>query len=156
MLVVRNTAYLQSMNEYSKTFELRWADVDANQHVMHSKYYELGAHTRMSFFMAHGCTLDVMNGWQVGPILFREECVFRREILAGELVTVNLLLTKCRRDGSRWSARHELTKADGTVAAVIQADLAWMHTAERKLAAPAIARTLVEQMPKADDFVYTD
>jgi acyl-CoA thioester hydrolase len=144
------------MNTYSKTFELRWADVDANQHVMHSKYYELGAHTRMSFLITQGCTLDVMNELKIGPILFREECIFRREINAGDIVTVDLLLTKCKRDGSRWSAKHELKKADGTLAAVINADLAWLDTTIRKLTAPAIAVTIVEQMPKADDFVYVD
>ena len=144
------------MNTYSKTFELRWADVDANQHVMHSKYYELGAHTRMSFFIEHGCTSDVMNELKIGPILFREECIFRREINAGDIVTVDLLLTKSRRDGSRWSAKHEMKKADGTLAAVLYADLAWLDTTLRKLATPAIAVTVIEQMPKADDFVYTD
>lgn len=144
------------MNQYTKTFELRWADVDANQHVMHSKYYELGAHTRMSFFIEHGCTLDVMNELKIGPILFREECIFRREINAGDIVTVDLLLTKCKRDGSRWSAKHELKKADGTLAAVINADLAWLDTTLRKLTSPAIAVTVIEQMPKADDFVYVD
>lgn len=144
------------MNTYSKTFELRWADVDANQHVMHSKYYELGAHTRMSFLIEHGYTLELMKELKIGPILFREECIFRREINAGDVVTVDLLLTKCKRDGSRWSAKHELKKADGTLAAVIHADLAWMDTILRKLTSPAIASSILEQMPKADEFAYID
>ena len=144
------------MNEYSKTFELRWADVDANQHVMHSKYYELGAHTRMSFLIEHGYTLELMKELKIGPILFREECIFRREINAGDVVTVNLCLTKCKRDGSRWSAKHEIKKADGTLAAVMHADLAWMDVMQRKLATPTTAADILEQMPKADEFVYID
>jgi acyl-CoA thioester hydrolase len=144
------------MNTYSKTFELRWADVDANQHVMHSKYYELGAHTRMSFLIEHGYTLELMKELKIGPILFREECIFKREINAGETVTVDLQLTKCKRDGSRWSAKHEMKKADGTLAAVMHADLAWMDVMQRKLATPPTAAAILEQMPKADDFVYVD
>lgn len=144
------------MNEYIKTFELRWADIDANQHVMHSKYYELGAHTRMSFIIEHGITLELMHTLKVGPILFREECVFRKEILAGEVVAVNVLLTKSRRDGSRWSVKHEIKKADGSVAAVMHADLAWMDILARKLTVPAEAKKLVEAFPKAHDFEYTD
>lgn len=144
------------MDEYSKTFELRWADIDANQHVMHSKYYELGAHTRMSFIIEHGITLQLMHTLKVGPILFREECVFRKEILAGEVVVVNVFLTKSRRDGSRWSVKHEIKKADGSVAAVMHADLAWMDILARKLTVPAEAKKLVEAFPKAHDFVYTD
>lgn len=144
------------MNEYIKTFELRWADIDANQHVMHSKYYELGAHTRMSFIIEHGITLELMHTLKVGPILFREECIFRKEILAGEVVVVNVLLTKSRRDGSRWSVKHEIKKADGSVAAVMHADLAWMDILARKLTVPAEAKKLVEAFPKAHDFEYTD
>lgn len=144
------------MNSYTKTFELRWSDVDANQHVMHSKYYELGAHTRMSFLLDNGYSPEQMRALKIGPILFREECIFRREIHAGEVVTVNMLLTKCRRDGSRWSARHELYKADGTLAAVMNADLAWMDVIARKLAVPALAAELISKIPKADDFVYLD
>ena len=144
------------MNTYSKTFELRWADVDANQHVMHSKYYELGAHTRMSFLIEHGYTLELMKELKIGPILFREECIFKREINAGETVTVDLQLTKCKRDGSRWSAKHEMKKIDGTLAAVMHADLAWMDVMQRKLATPPTATAILEQMPKSDDFVYVD
>lgn len=139
-----------------KTFELRWADVDANQHVMHSKYYELGAHTRMSFLIENGFTLDAMKELRIGPILFREECIFKREINAGEIITVNMLLTKSKRDGSRWSTQHELKKTDGTVAAIIHADLAWLDLIERKLTIPALAVELIGKMPKSPHFTFTD
>ena len=79
------------MNEYIKSVELRWGDLDSNQHVTHSKYYELGAHTRMSYFMEHGFTLEKMTALNIGPILFREECIFRRELNVGEVVEVFIL-----------------------------------------------------------------
>lgn len=144
------------MNEYVKSFELRWADVDANFHVSHSRYYELGAHCRMSFLIEHGITIELLQELKIGPILFREECIFRKEIHASEMIDVNLMLSKCKRDGSRWSARHELKKADGTIAAIINADLAWMDLAERKLAKPSMAAAVIEQLPKTHDFVYLD
>ncbi len=144
------------MNEYVKTFELRWSDVDANFHVSHSKYYELGAHTRMSFLIESGLTVERMQQLKLGPILFREECVFKKEINAGDIIHVNMMLSKSRRDGSRWSVRHELKKEDGTIAALINADLAWLDHSERKLSTPAIATGIIEQLPKTDDFVYTD
>ncbi len=144
------------MNEYVKTFELRWADVDANLHVMHSRYYELGAHCRMSFLIEHGITIELLQQLKLGPILFREECIFRKEIHAGEMIYVNMMLSKCKRDGSRWSARHELKKADGTIAAIINADLAWMDLTERKLTKPSIVAAVIDQLPKTFDFTYID
>ncbi len=145
------------MNEYSKTFELRWSDVDANQHVMHSKYYELGAHCRLSFMFEHGVNSDLFQKEKIGPILFREECIFKKELNAAETVTVNLVVTKSRRDGSRWSVMHEIKKEDGTVAAVMYADLAWMDLIKRKLTIPpAIVTTMLEDAPKHSEFLFTD
>lgn len=145
------------MKDYSKTFELRWSDVDANMHVMHSRYYELGAHCRMSFLAEHGITPELFKQELFGPILFREECSFRRELVAGEIVTVNFLLTKARKDGSRFSVYHEIKKADGTVAAVMHADLAWMDLMKRKLIIPpAKTQYMLENSPKTDNFFWEE
>ncbi len=144
------------MTEYIKKFELRWSDVDANLHVTHSAYYEIGAHTRLSFLSENGFTMDVMKELKIGPILFREECVFKREINAGDLIAVNMLMTKCKRDGSRWSITHELKKEDGSIAAIIHVDLAWIDVIKRKLTVPAMAAALMEVTPKAIDFKYLD
>ena len=38
------------MEVYSKKLEVRWADLDPNFHVLHSKYYDFGAYCRLSFF----------------------------------------------------------------------------------------------------------
>ncbi len=145
------------MNEYSKTFELRWSDVDANQHVMHSKYYELGAHCRMSLMFEYGINSEFFQKEMIGPILFREECIFKKELNAAEIVTVNLVVTKSRRDGSRWSVMHEIKKQDGTIAAVMYADLAWIDLIKRKLTIPpSIVTTMLEDAPKHGEFLYTD
>lgn len=145
------------MQEYKKSVEMRWADVDANQHVTHSKYYELGAHCRMSFLYEHGITPELLKKELFGPILFREECTFRRELVAGEIVTVNFALTKARKDGSRFSVYHEIKKADGTLAAVIHADLVWMDLMKRKLTVPpAIVAAMIEDSPKHEGFVMEE
>ncbi len=145
------------MQEYKKSVEIRWADVDGNQHVTHSKYYELGAHCRMSFLYEHGITPELFKKELFGPILFREECTFRRELVAGEVVTVNFSLTKARKDGSRFSVYHEIKKADGTLAAVIHADLAWMDLIKRKLTVPpAIVVAMIEDSPKHEGFVMEE
>ncbi len=143
------------MKQYSKTFELRWSDVDANMHVMHSKYYELGAHCRMSFMQEHGVTTELFQKEMFGPILFREECIFRRELTAGEIVSVSLLLTKARKDGSRFSVEHEIKKANGTLAATMYADLAWMDIVKRKLTTPPVlVAEMIDILPKHKDFIF--
>jgi acyl-CoA thioester hydrolase len=59
------------MQEYSKKIEIRWADLDPNFHVLHSKYYDFGAYCRMSFLTEHGMTAAWMVEKNIGPIILR-------------------------------------------------------------------------------------
>ncbi len=141
------------MEQYSKKLEIRWADLDPNFHVLHSKYYDYGAYCRMSFFTEHGITPAVMIENNIGPIIFREECIFKREIKFGDELEVFLKLSKCNEDASRWSMAHELWTNGNTLAALITIDGAWLDTKIRKLAKPPeVCSTGIKLIPKTDNF----
>jgi acyl-CoA thioester hydrolase len=92
---------------------------------------------------------------QFGPILFREEAVFRKEIRMGDPLFIDLCLTKSRKDFSRWSIRHHLIKNNDILAAVITVDGAWINTALRKLATPPAKLVEVfEHMPRSQEFEW--
>ncbi len=78
------------MNAYSMPLQIRWADIDANKHVRHSVYFDWGAACRFAFLNQQGLTQELMNQTHCGPVLFREECVFRKEIRFGDEVMINL------------------------------------------------------------------
>lgn len=140
---------------YKQPVVLRWADLDPNGHVRHSVYYDFGAAVRVGFFTEHGLTIAAMQQLEIGPILFREEAVFRREIRWGEHLWMNLLVTRLRPDGSRFSFRHELLRDDGVLCAVITVDGAWIDTQKRKLTTPpAIGRDMLVSAPKSTDFEW--
>jgi acyl-CoA thioester hydrolase len=141
------------MKQYSKKLEIRWADLDPNFHVLHSKYYDFGAYCRMSFLTEHGITPAAMIENSIGPIIFREECIFKREIKFGDKLEVFLKLNKCNEDASRWSMVHELWINGNTLAALITIDGAWLDTKLRKLAEPpGICKIGLNLIPKTDDF----
>lgn len=141
------------MQQYSKKLEIRWADLDPNFHVLHSKYYDFGAYCRMAFLTEHGITPALMTEKNIGPIIFREECIFKREIKFGDELEVFLKLSKCNEDSSRWSMVHELWINGNTLAAKITIDGAWMDTKLRKLAIPPdVFKTGFNLIPKTDDF----
>lgn len=143
--------------EFRQSVQLRWADMDPNEHLRHSVYYDLGASCRMAFLTAHGVTFQLMEQLHFGPVLFREEAIFRREIRYGDALWINLMVSQLRHDGSRFSFRHELYRDDGTRCAIIQVDGAWIDTQRRKLASPpAIVRQMFEAAPKSDDFIWLD
>lgn len=142
---------------FKRPVVLRWADLDPNGHVRHSVYYDFGAAIRVDFLNAAGITLKFMEAYHFGPILFREEAVFRRELKYGDPLWINLLVSKARRDGSRFSFRHEIAREDGTLCAVINVDGAWLDTQHRKLATPPdIAARMLENGPRSDDFQWID
>jgi len=122
--------------KYEKKIEIRWADLDPNFHVLHSKYYDFGAYCRMSFFTENGVTVSFMQEHHIGPIIFREECLFKSEIKFGDVITINLLLDKVTEDYRKWTLQHELWKNGDTLAALITCDGSWMDTVLRKVTAP--------------------
>lgn len=143
--------------EYKQLIQKRWADLDPNFHLRHSVYYDYGTQLRLQFLHAHGVTTQLMHARHFGPVLFREEAVYRREVKFGDPIYIDLTLQKCRRDYSRWTMQHHITKEDGTVCCTITIDGAWFDTKERKLAAalPEVV-TMMEQMPRSADFTWTD
>lgn len=143
------------MSEFNRIVQIRWSDLDPNFHLRHSVYYDWGAWCRVEFLNLNGLTADVMARLKFGPILFREECVFRREIRSGDEVSINLQITRSRRDFSRWSIRHHITKNGDALAAVLTVDGAWLNVTERKLATPPReVFDVFDKMPRAEEFEW--
>lgn len=145
------------MSVFEMPLQIRWSDLDPNFHLRHSAYYDWAAMCRMEFLIKHGLTPSLMQRLKFGPIIFREEAVFRKEIKYGDIISIDLQLVKGRRDYSRWTISHEIKKEDGTVCAVVTIDGAWLNTAERKLFIPPQEVVQVfQQMPPGDHFEWED
>lgn len=143
------------MEQFVKEIQVRWSDLDPNFHLRHSVYYDWGAYCRVEFLVAYGLTAEVMVQHNFGPILFREECVFRKEIILKDSVTINLQLLKAKKDYSRWSIQHQVVKNGNTDAAILTVDGAWMNTQRRKLmTAPPEAVYVFDHMPKHENFQW--
>jgi acyl-CoA thioester hydrolase len=141
------------MEEYKKNVEIRWSDLDPNYHLRHSVYYDFGTYCRMSFLNENDITTPVMLHHKIGPIVFREECLFKREIKFGDELTINLKLDKAKADMSRWMMVHELWKNNDELAAIITVDGAWLDTTLRKLAMPPdFFKAAFEMIPQTEGF----
>lgn len=145
------------MDPFVLPIQIRWADIDSNFHIRHSVYYDWAAMCRLSFLEGRGLTPALMQRLQFGPVIFREECVFRKEIKYGDRVCINLKLVKGRKDYSRWTIVHEIKKNDDTLCAVITIDGAWINVSERKLfVPPAEVAQIFQQMPLDENFGWLD
>jgi acyl-CoA thioester hydrolase len=145
------------MAAFKIPIEIRWSDLDPNFHVKHSAYYDFGAYCRMNYFTETGTTTQLLLEYKIGPVLLREECVFRRELHFGDKVTIDLKIKKANPDYSRWTLVHEIYKNNDKLSAIITVDGAWIDTAHRKLvAAPEFANKTLESLELAPDFVWTE
>ena len=138
---------------FKQEIQIRWADIDANRHLRHSVYYDYGAAMRINALAAGGLSMKKLEELRIGPILFREEAIFKREIVLEDEITIDVEVVRAREDFARWSLRHHFTKGDGTLAAIINIDGAWIDLQKRKLTVPgSFIIDVFNAFPKAPEF----
>jgi acyl-CoA thioester hydrolase len=147
---------MEETRPFRTRLHLRWADIDANFHLRHSVYYDLCAQQRMEALASVGITLGLMKEQHLGPVIFREECTFRREIGLHDEVNVDLSLRGLSRDHARFFFAHTFTKADGTYCATLIVEGAWIDTRLRKLTTPPpLAIDALDHLPRTADFAWS-
>ena len=133
--------------------QVLWAQIDANQHMRHSAYADLGAQARLKMLESLGLKPVKLLGFKIGPVLFKEELSYLREIALGDHVKITCEITRSRPDGSRWSIRHEVFRGDGVKAAIIMTHGAWIDMEKRKLAIlPVELSQLFMRAPRSADY----
>lgn len=132
-----------------------WAQLDVNGHLRHSAYADFAAQARVALLNFKGLTIPEMTRLKIGPVLFREELTYRREVRANDEVCVTCRLRRARKDGSRWSFEQKIYRSDEVLAATIIADGAWIDTEKRKLTPlPEEAADLFNGLDKTPDFEW--
>ena len=121
---------------HSQTYTVRWAELDPNGHMRHSAYADFAADQRVHWLASLGYDLRKFAELRMGPILFREETKYLKEIYAGEQIRVEGRVAGGTPDGARWTIEHTIYKADGRVAATVTVDGAWLDLNHRKLTVP--------------------
>src|SRR5690606_15544179 len=91
---------------------VRWADLDVNGHVRHSVYYDFGAQARIVALEAVGLGLRWMAANQIGPVLFREQASFRREVRMGDELTIDTQLAGLSADSRKWRIAHHIRRGE--------------------------------------------
>jgi acyl-CoA thioester hydrolase len=141
------------MQKFSLPVQVRWSDIDQNRHLRHSAYYDYGATARIACFSQQGLTNLKLEELHIGPILFREEAIFKREIKFEDKIIIDMVVTRATTDYSRWSFRHHLYKDDGMLCAILNLDGAWIDVVKRKLAVPDMfVQSIFQNFPKTEDF----
>jgi acyl-CoA thioester hydrolase len=139
-----------------KNLNLRWSDLDPNFHLRHSSYYDLAAQERIEILHQYGITIEMMQAENVGPVLFKEQCEFKREIHLNSRIHILTKLLKMKKDASFWVIQHEFLSEEDKLHALLKVEGSWIDTIKRKLARPVpeVILSGLERFPKTEDFEY--
>lgn len=137
---------------FTRPIEVRWADLDPNGHVRHSVYYDWGTLARLTFLEQNGAGMGWMARTGLGPVLFREEARFLRELRFGDELKIDLRLAAASPDGRKWRMRHQILRG-AELTATIEVDGAWFDRQARKIAVPpAEVVRAFDHLARSDDF----
>lgn len=118
---------------YTKEFDIRWSDLDANRHLGNTAYINFMSHTRMGFLMDSGFGQAELAKYDIGPVALYEHIFYFREVFAGKPVKVNLLLKGLSQDGMYFEFIHNFYDHKGRNFASCEMMGAWIDLKERKL-----------------------
>ncbi|TYB78863.1 acyl-CoA thioesterase [Bizionia myxarmorum] len=138
---------------YTKQFEIRWSDVDANHHLANSAYTNFMSHTRMAFLMEKGFTLKELAHFNIGPVVFYEHMYYFKEVFMGKPLTVSLEVSGLSEDGTFFKFDHNFYNHKGENIAHCEMLGAWMDLKTRKLVGlPAELLATTKTFPKTKNY----
>src|SRR5687767_353281 len=94
------------MAEYSTTYEIRWSDLDANNHVNYAAYIDAAADLRYRFFTEHGFPPGRFEQLGIAPTYTSIHAEFLREVRMAETITITFALAGLSQQGGRWKVHH--------------------------------------------------
>ena len=138
---------------YTKNFEVRWNDIDANRHLANSAYINFMSHTRLSFMYENGFGQAEMSKNNVGPVVFYEHMFYFKEVFAGKPVKVSLQLKGISEENGFFSFLHNFYDSNGKNIARCEMMGGWIDLTTRKLRAmPKELFASLNKLDKTDDF----
>ncbi|MER6079192.1 acyl-CoA thioesterase [Streptomyces sp. NPDC013157] len=118
---------------YSVRVTVRGYETDVQGHLNQAVYINYAEHARWSLLQAAGVTQAELIGRGVGPVGLETTIRYRRELLAGDEVDVTCAFEWG--GGKTFRILQKITKADGTLAAEVDAVGGLLDLKARKLVA---------------------
>ena len=115
---------------------IRWSDLDPNQHLANSAYMNFMSATRMVYMVKQGVTYADLKEHGLGPVVLREEIHYFQEVFPGEPVYVSQEVCGLSEDGKFYSIRHNFYDKEGNNFARGQMMGTWINMKTRKIVEP--------------------
>jgi acyl-CoA thioester hydrolase len=111
--------------------KVRQYELDTLGHVNHAVYHSYGEVARLEALEKAAGDPDGFRAENISPVMLESHIVYRRELRAGDVVTVTSETEFG--SGKVFHIKHRISKLDGTLAAEITGTLGLMDLERRKL-----------------------
>ena len=115
---------------------IRWSDLDPNQHLANSAYMNFMSATRMVYMAKQGVSYGDLKKHQLGPVVLREEMHYFKEAFPGEPVFVSQEICGLSTEGEFYSIRHNFYNSKGKNFARGEMLGTWIDMKTRKIVIP--------------------
>jgi len=118
-----------------------------------SSYLDHASNTRMLFFNQNGFTMSRFASEKFGPVIVRDELVYRKELRLMEDFRVDFEAAGLSRDGVRFRIRNTFRNSANDVSAVLTSDGVWFDLERRKpRTPPQDLHNLMQALQRTNDF----
>lgn len=116
---------------FSVPIVVRGYELDTQGHLNQAVYLQYCEHARWEWLRAAGVTQDRLLATGYGPVVLETTIRYVRELRGGDEVAVTCVYVPS--NGKTFGYKHEIQKADGTVAAEVTGVAGLLNLRERKL-----------------------
>ena len=140
-------------NNFEQRYHVGWSDLDGNAHMGNASYLGYASDTRIHYFAQNGFTLARFASERFGPVVVRDELVYRKELRLMDEFVVDFELVGLSEDGMRFQVRNTFRNVSGDVAASVTAEGVWFDLELRRpRIPPSDLDTLMRALRHAKDF----
>jgi acyl-CoA thioester hydrolase len=138
---------------FEERFRVGWSDLDGNAHMGNSSYLDQVSNTRMLFFVKNGFTPARFASEKFGPVVVRDELVYKKELRLMEEFTVDFELGGISEDGVRFRVRNTFRNGANEVVAVVKSEGVWFDLEHRRpRSPPSELDTVMRSLQRSEDF----
>ncbi len=134
-------------------YRVGWGDLDANNHMANVAFLHHAADTRIAYFARRGFPGSRFGVERLGPVITKDELVYRKELRLGDEYTVDLYAVGLSPDGVHFSIRNTFRDASGELVAVVTSEGVWFDLDSRRPRAPPPELDAAQRsMPRSETF----
>ena len=134
-------------------YSVGWGDIDGNLHMANRAILDRAADARLLFFARHGFSAARLADEKFGPVISRDELVYRKELRLMDEFTVDLRLVGLSSDGVRFAIENTFRNAAGEVTTVVRSEGVWFDLERRRpRPPPPDLEAILRAAPRAESF----